>query len=88
VHDLKSRLQEERAEKASLLDEKRTLAARLAKLKEASNEELREKAELQEALIRWVGLRHRGARVATFMCWCVCNEGRGGEWKQLDAGPA
>jgi len=37
--------------------EKAALTARLAKLKDAGTDELREKAELQEALIRWVGGR-------------------------------
>lgn len=33
--------------------EKGALVARLAKLKDAGTDELREKAELQEALVRW-----------------------------------
>jgi hypothetical protein len=52
VRDLEARLLEEREEKASLLSEKQALAARLAKLKDAGTDELREKAELQDALIR------------------------------------
>lgn len=36
--------------------EKGALQARLAKLKDAGTDELREKAELQEALVRFVGV--------------------------------
>ncbi|KAI8465646.1 MAG: P-loop containing nucleoside triphosphate hydrolase protein [Monoraphidium minutum] len=52
VRDMEARLLEEREEKAALAAEKGALQARLAKLKDAGTGELREKAELQEALIR------------------------------------
>ena len=52
LRDLEARLLEEREEKAGLAAEGRALKARLAKLKDAGTDELREKAELQEALIR------------------------------------
>ncbi|WIA20274.1 hypothetical protein OEZ85_006107 [Tetradesmus obliquus] len=52
LRDLEARLLEEREEKAALAGEKAALAARLARLKESGADELREKAELQEALVR------------------------------------
>ncbi|KIZ06413.1 Kinesin-like protein FLA10 [Monoraphidium neglectum] len=55
VRDMEARLLEEREEKAALAAEKAALQARLAKLKDAGTDELREKAELQEALIRRCG---------------------------------
>eukprot|EP00775_Hariotina_reticulata_P004745 gene4745-4995_t len=52
MRDLEARLLEEREEKAVLAGEKAALMARLAKLKDAETDELREKAELQDALVR------------------------------------
>lgn len=58
-----SRIQSYRKTVASLLaiaassGEKAALTARLAKLKDAGTDELREKAELQEALVRCGGQR-------------------------------
>jgi hypothetical protein len=52
LRDLEARLLQEREEKAVLAGEKSALMARLAKLKDAGTDELREKAELQEALVR------------------------------------
>ncbi|KAF8055598.1 SYP52 [Scenedesmus sp. PABB004] len=52
LRDLEARLLEEREEKVALAGEKALLAARLAKLKDAGTDELRERGELQEALVR------------------------------------
>ncbi|MEW5296845.1 MAG: hypothetical protein WDW36_000096 [Sanguina aurantia] len=52
VRDLEARLLSEREEKATLLEEKQALAARLMKLRDAGSGDAREKADVQEALIR------------------------------------